>query len=259
MKLEGRIAVVTAAGSGMGRASSVLFAAEGAHVVVVDVNEQAAAETVAIIEKQGGKASYQVRDASSVEDLKALFDQVEEEFGVLHVLYNHVGIPGAAGMEITEEDWERSIDLNMKSAFFGAQYALPLLKKAEGKASVIFTSSTTGIVGSPYSPLYSMTKGGVLMLGRALAVHAAPFGVRANVICPGPIDTPMLPVFFGRKGTPGESGMTEELAGFIGSSVPLGRPGQPEEIASAALFLASDDSSFVTGVVLPVDGGFTAK
>jgi NAD(P)-dependent dehydrogenase (short-subunit alcohol dehydrogenase family) len=259
MKLKDRVAVITAAGSGMGRASAVLFAAEGAHVVVVDVNEVAANETASMIRESGGKASVQVRDASSAEDLNALFDEVDEQFGVLHVLYNHVGIPGAAGMVVNEEEWARSIELNMKSAFFGAQYALPLLERANGKGSVIFTSSTTGIVGSPYSPLYSMTKGGVLMLGKALAVHAAARGVRSNVICPGPIDTPMLPVFFGRPGTPGESGMSEELQGFISAAVPMGRAGKPEEIAAAALFLACDDSSFVTGVALPVDGGFTAK
>lgn len=259
MKLEGRIAVITAAGSGMGRASALLFASEGAHVVVVDVNEQAAAQTVASIEEQGGRASLQVRDASSVADLEELFVEVDRQFGVLHVLYNHVGIPGAAGMSITEAEWAKSIDLNMKSAFFGAQFALPLLERANGKGSVIFTASTTGLVGSPYSPLYSMTKGGVVMLGKALAVHAATRGVRSNVICPGPIDTPMLPIFFGRPGTAGESGLTDELQQFIANAVPMARAGRPEEIAAAALFLASDDSSFVTGVALPVDGGFTAK
>lgn len=259
MKLDGRIAVITAAGSGMGRASALLFAREGAHVVVVDINEAAASETVALIREEGGNASLQVRDAGSVEDMRALFEEVDKEFGVLHVLYSHVGIPGAAGMSISEDDWKLSTDLNMKSAFFGAQFALPLLERAEGKGSVIFTASTTGLVGSPYSPLYSMAKGGVVMLGKALAVHAATRGVRSNVICPGPIDTPMLPVFFGRPGTPGESGMNDELQGFISTAVPMGRAGKPEEIATAALFLASDDSSFVTGVALPVDGGFTAK
>lgn len=259
MKLDGRIAVITAAGSGMGRASAELFAAEGATVIAVDINEAAVTTTVDRITSAGGHAHAITCDASDVQDLKKPFDFVEREYGVLHVLYNHVGTPGAAGMEISEEQWTLAVDLNMKSAFFGAQYALPLLRKAGGKGSVIFTSSTTGLVGSPYSPLYSTTKGGVVMLGRALAVHAAKDGIRANVICPGPIDTPMLPEFFGRKGTPGESGMNDELAGFIAAAVPMGRAGSPGEIASVALFLASDDSSFVTGVAIPVDGGFTAK
>ncbi|MBY4213562.1 SDR family oxidoreductase [Rhodococcus fascians] len=243
----------------MGRASARLFAREGAHVVVVDLNETAANETSELIAQDGGKSSVFACDASDLEQIRALFDKVETDHGALHVLYSHLGIPGAAGMEVTEAEWDRSIDLNMKSAFFSAQYALPLLRKAEGKGSVIFTASTTGLVGSPYSPLYSTTKGGVVMLAKALAVHVAKDGIRANVICPGPIDTPMLPEFFGRPGTVGESGLDDELKGFISTAVPLGRAGTADEIASAALFLASDDSSFITGVALPVDGGFTAK
>ena len=259
MKLQDRIAVVTAAGSGMGRASAVLFAAEGATVVAVDIDASAASATAKEIEQAGGSARAVQCDASSSTELRDLFAEIDREFGVLHVLYNHVGTPGAAGMDITDEQWQAAVDINMKSAFFGAQYALPLLRRAGGHGSVIFTASTTGLVGSPYSPLYSTTKGAVVMLAKALAVHAAKDGIRSNVLCPGPIDTPMLPLFFGRPGTPGESGMNAELAGFISAAVPMGRAGTAEEVARAALFLASDDSSFITGVALPVDGGFTAK
>lgn len=259
-RLEGRIAMITGSGSGMGRASALTFAAEGAHVLVVDLNGDAAEATAEEIRQDGGQASGYRCDVSDVASMHQLFDEVERDHGLLHVLYSHVGIPGAAGVDgVTEDDWNLSIDVNMKSAFFSAQLALPLLRKADGKGSIIFTASTTGIVGSPFSPLYSMAKGGVVNFGRALAVHTATQGVRVNVICPGPIDTPMLPIFFGRPGTRGETHLDDELQGFIANAVPMQRPGTPDEIATAALFFASDDSSFVTGAVLPVDGGFTAR
>jgi NAD(P)-dependent dehydrogenase (short-subunit alcohol dehydrogenase family) len=259
MKLAGRIAVVTGAGSGMAHATSVLFAAEGATVVAVDIDQAAADRTVSEIRADGGSAVCHRCDVSDVDQLRDLFAMVERDYGILHVLYNHVGMPGAAGMDLLEKEWQEAIDVNLKSAFFGTQLGLPLLRRAAGQASVIFTASTTGLVGSPYSPVYSAAKGGVVLLAKAFALHVAKEGVRANVICPGPIDTPMLPLFFGRPGTPGESALTQELAGFIATAVPMGRAGRPEEIARAALFLASDDSSFITGVALPVDGGFTAR
>lgn len=258
-KLEGRIALVTGAGSGMGRASALAFAREGAHVVVDDVRLDAAEETVRLVEDAGGSARASGADATDLGQMKDLVDEIGAEHGRLHVLYSHVGAPGAAGMALDEDAWNESVEINMKTGFFAASYALPLLKQADGKGSVIFTASATGLVGSPYSPLYSMAKGGVVMLAKALAVHVAADGVRANAICPGPIDTPMLPRFFGRAGTSGESGLDDELRGFLAGSVPMGRAGTAEEIASVALFLASDDSSFVTGVALPVDGGVTAR
>jgi NAD(P)-dependent dehydrogenase (short-subunit alcohol dehydrogenase family) len=257
MKLKGRVALITAAGSGMGRASAELFASEGAHSIVVDRDLEAAERTVRAITDAGGQASAEQTDVSKVDELEALLRRVERDHGVLHVLFNHAGIPGAAGVEMTEAEWQLSVDVNMKSAFFATSFALPLLRKADGHGSVIFTASTTGLVGSPYSPLYSMTKGGVIMFMKGFALMVAKDGIRANAICPGPIETPMLPLFFGR--TPTEGGVDDEVRGFIAQAVPVGRPGQPSEIATAALFLASDDSSFVTGVALPVDGGYTAR
>jgi NAD(P)-dependent dehydrogenase (short-subunit alcohol dehydrogenase family) len=257
MKLQGRVALITAAGSGMGRASAELFASEGAHSIVVDRDPEAAERTVKAITDAGGSASAEQTDVSKVDELESLFARVQRDHGVLHVLFNHAGIPGAAGIEMTEAEWQLSVDVNMKSAFFATSFALPLLRKADGHGSVIFTASTTGLVGSPYSPLYSMTKGGVIMFMKGFALMVAKDGIRANAICPGPIETPMLPLFFGR--TPTEGGVDNEVRGFIAQAVPVGRPGQPSEIATAALFLASDDSSFVTGVALPVDGGYTAR
>jgi len=255
MKLRDRVALVTAAGSGMGRASACRFAEEGAHVIVTDINEESAGETVALIAAKGGSAEAHRLDVTDLSAITSLMEVIDRSHGVLHVLYNHAGIPGAAGLDMPEADWDRSVAVNMKGAFFATAKALPLLRRAEGKGSVIFTSSVTGIVGSPFSPLYSMAKGGIVLFMRSLALHVAPDGIRANAICPGPIDTPMFPQFFGRE--PGAD-VTELMKGFM-TAIPLGRRGTPEEIANAALFLASDDSSFITGVALPVDGGYLAR
>jgi NAD(P)-dependent dehydrogenase (short-subunit alcohol dehydrogenase family) len=257
--LTDRVAVVTAAGSGMGRASAKLFAAEGATVVVVDLSQDAATAVAGEIEQAGGKAIAQTCDVSDTAQLKAVFDLVEKEFGVLHVLFNHAGIPGSAGLEdVSEQDWHHAIDVNMKSAWFGTAYGLPLLKKAEGKGSLIYTASTSGLVGSTMSPLYAMAKGGIVNFARGVALYAAADGVRANVICPGPIDTPMLPQFFGRTEEQ-RATAAQRMPEFMAAAVPMGRAGDPTEIASAALFLASDASSFITGVPLPVDGGYVAR
>ncbi len=176
---------------------------------------------------------------------------------MLHVLYNHAGIPGPGGMDVPEDEWEFAVNVNLKSAFYATSFGLPLLQKAEGKGSIIFTSSISGLVGSSLSPHYSMTKGGIVVFMKSIAIRHAKEGIRANAICPGPTDTPMLPLFFGRA--PGSANVDEEVRGFIAQAVPMGRPGRPTELASAALFLACDDSSFITGVALPVDGGYIAR
>jgi NAD(P)-dependent dehydrogenase (short-subunit alcohol dehydrogenase family) len=257
MKLENRIAVVTAGGSGMGRESCLLFAAEGATVVVVDLNLEAAEATVGMIEAAGGAGLALKCDVSSVEQLRSTFDEVERRFGVLHVLFNHAGVPGPGGLDVPEDEWERSVNINLKSAFYATSFGMPLLQKAGGKGSIIYTSSISGLVGSALSPHYSMTKGGIVVFMKSVAVRYAKDGVRSNAICPGPIETPMLPQFFGRA--PGSENVDDEIRGFVAAAVPMGRPGQTTEIASAALFLACDDSSFITGVALPVDGGLVAR
>ncbi len=254
MRLRDRVALVTAGGSGMGRAGSRRFAQEGAHVIVTDLDESAAKETATLIEADGGSAEAHQLDVRDLGQITSLFQEVERTHGVLHVLYNHAGIPGAAGLDVTSEEFDFAVDINLKGAFFVAQAAVDLLKRAEGKGSIIFTASISGIVGSPFSPLYSMTKGGIVLLMKSLALALAP-DIRCNAICPGPVDTPMLPQFFGRE--PGAN-VADLMQGFL-SVVPLGRPSQPEEIANAALFLACDESSFVTGVPLPVDGGYIAR
>jgi NAD(P)-dependent dehydrogenase (short-subunit alcohol dehydrogenase family) len=254
MLLKDKVALITAGASGMGRSGAEAFAREGAHVIVVDMNETAAKETVAGIEAEGGSAAYAVVDVRDLGALKELADSVTKEHGKLHVLYNNVGIPGAAGLGLTEEEWDFGLEINARASFFLSGYLEEALKAAQG-ASVIFTSSTSGLVGSPYSPMYSFTKGGVIALVRSMALAFAADGIRVNAIAPGSVETPGLPGFF-RIDDPEE--IERRKAAFF-ATIPLGRASQPEEIAQVALFLASDMSSYVTGVTIPVDGGITAK
>ncbi|MGV1047009.1 MAG: SDR family NAD(P)-dependent oxidoreductase [Solirubrobacterales bacterium] len=254
-RLEGRIALITAAGSGMGRASAIRFAEEGAHVIVADLDQSKAEAVVGEIAAAGGAAESATCDVSDVDQIRGLIDRVEREHGILHVLFNHAGIPGKAGLEMSEADFQLAVDVNLRGAFFATSFAEPLLRKASGTASIIYTASTSGVVGSPFSPLYSMTKGGIVVFMRAVAVRLGPAGIRSNAICPAMIDTPMLSQFFGRE----EGADIDDLKGKFMESVPLSRSAKPEEMASVAAFLASDDASWVTGVALPVDGGLLAK
>jgi len=253
-RLEGRIALITAAGSGMGRAGALRFAAEGAHVIVSDLDEAAARSVTDEITSAGGTATARRLDVSDLEALRAEFEWIESEFGILHVLYNHAGIPGASGLEVTPEQYEKAMDINLRSAFFATQYAVPLLKKAAPHASIIFTSSTSGVVGSPFSPLYSLAKGGITVFMKAVAKRLGPEGIRSNAILPAMIETPMLSEFFGRDA----GADIESLKADFAKKVPLARAGSPDEVAAAAAFLASDDASWVTGTALALDGGLLA-
>ncbi len=254
MRLDGRVAVITAGGSGMGRAGARRFAAEGAHVVVTDVSAEAAERVAAEIGADGGRAEARTLDVADQAASRELFDAVGEAHGRIDVLYNHAGVPGVSGLDVDEAAWRFATDINLKGAFDAAAHALPWLRLGTGP-SIVFTASVSGIVGSPLSPLYSMTKGGIVTLMKSLALRLGPEGIRVNAICPGPIDTPMLPQFFGRDTSEG----VDDLVDTFTATLALGRPGRPEEIAAAAAFLASDDASFITGVALPVDGGYLAR
>jgi NAD(P)-dependent dehydrogenase (short-subunit alcohol dehydrogenase family) len=254
MEFVDKVAVVTAGGSGIGRATSLRFAEEGATVVVIDIDGEAAGETVAAVEAAGGAASGHAVDCSSSAALKTLFAELEERHGHLDVLFNHVGVPNPHGIAtIEDEDFDRAVDLNLRSGFFATRYALPMLQRSTC-ASIVFTASTAGVVASMTSPLYSMTKHGVVGLVHSLSQVLAADGIRVNAVCPGPVRTPMLPGFMGKG--PEE---TDWVAEHYGSDNALKRVAEPEEIAEAVLFLASERSSYITGVPLPVDAGFLAK
>jgi NAD(P)-dependent dehydrogenase (short-subunit alcohol dehydrogenase family) len=254
-RLQGRVAAVIGGGSGMGRAISLRLAEEGADVHVADLSGDAAEVVAAEARAAGGQASGHPLDATDNDALRGFFAGIDRDHGRLHVLHNQVGMPGAGGLDVSEADFQRAVDVNVRTAFYGATLGWELVRKADRKGSVTFTASTAALVGSPFSPLYSLTKGALTAFTRALALVGGPDGIRVNIICPGPVDTPMLPTFFGRE--PGAD-IADLMAGFI-ASVPLGRPATPAEIAGVIAFLASDDAGFVTGATIPIDGGLTAR
>ena len=248
-RFEGRVAAVTAGGSGMGRAAALRLAAEGAHVCVVDIDEAAATATAAAARDAGGEAEPYRCDVSSVEQLRGLFRAMEERHGILHVLFNNAGIPGAAGVEVSEEEWEWAVGINLKSAYFASSLAVPLLERAAGHAAIVFNASTGGEVGSDGAPLYGMTKGGVTLLMKSLALTLAPKGIRVNAVSAGPIKT------MAGKGIPG----FDQISGSWARRAPLGWDVEdPTPVGNAVAFLLSDLSSGITGELVHVDGGFHA-
>ncbi|MGC9667596.1 SDR family NAD(P)-dependent oxidoreductase [Planosporangium sp. 12N6] len=252
-RFEGRVVLVIGGGSGMGRAAARRMAAEGGTVWVGDLNRASAEKVATEIEEAGGKAVGVGIDAADVDALRALYARIDAEHGVLHAVHYQVGIPGPSGLEMGEEDWQRVMDVNMKSAYYSATLAFDLLEKANGAGSLTLTSTAAAIIGSPRSPIYSMTKGALPPLARSLALLGGKRGIRVNVVAPGMVETPMLSSFF-----PGsEDRDPAELMANFRNTVPLGRGAQPEEIGNVIAFLNSDDASYVTGVTIPVDGGAT--
>jgi NAD(P)-dependent dehydrogenase (short-subunit alcohol dehydrogenase family) len=259
MRLANKIGIVTAAASGMGRAGALRFAKEGAAVGVADIDQAGVEKVVGEITAAGGRALALAGDLRQDEFARDIVRQTARAFGGLDFVWNHVGHPGPAAIEgIDMKDFELALDLNLRTVLVTTEAAIPELR-ARGGGALLFTASTSGLVGSQFSPVYSMAKFGVVGFVRALAKRLAPDNIRVNAICPGPIDTPMLRVFVARpdqQRTAGED--KEELVRLRGSQNPMGRTGRPEEIANAALFLISDEASFVSGAALPVDGAATA-
>ena len=246
MRLQQKVAIITGAGSGIGRATAILFAQEGARVVVADINASSGSETVTQISENGGKAKFIEVDVSRELDVRDMIKTTIKEFGKLDVLFNNAGIRGPSGpiWKTSENEWNRLFDVNLKAIFYGCKYAIPVMKKNGG--SIINTSSELALVGSQEVPVYSASKGGVIALTKSLALQCASYKIRVNCICPGPTMTPLL-----------KSGWQEEELQRMAKDIPLGRLGEPLDIAYAALYLASDESAFMTGASLIVDGGAT--
>ncbi len=250
MLLNGKVAIVTGAGSGMGRAISLKFAEEGARVAVVDLNYDAACETQRII---GETQSIAIRtDVSNDQDVKKMVEEVLQTFGQIDIVVNSAGIPQVftAIEELTIESWSRILDVNLKSIFLTSKYVVPHMKERK-QGTMINIASIAGIRARPGLNAYCASKGGAIMLTKALAIELAPYQIRVNAINPGPADTPMLGRFISEK----DEEVEQEKKDIFIDSVPLGSLIQSDDIANAALFLASDQSRMVTGEILNVDGG----
>ncbi|MBI4638292.1 MAG: SDR family oxidoreductase [Candidatus Rokubacteria bacterium] len=250
MKLEDRIAIVTGAGSGIGAASALAFAREGASVLVVDVNEAAAKATVEQIELAGGRAIAAHADVTRAADNQAIVERASAAWGRLDVFLANAGVPQwPADVEnVEEEAFDRIMAVNVKGVWLGAKYALPVMKR-QGRGVFLVTASTAAIRPRPGLQTYCASKGAVVTLAKALALEVARHGVRVVSIAPVATDTPMLPAFMGKRAADAEA-----RARFV-ATVPLGRLNRPEDLAAAAVFLASDDASMITGTCVEVDGG----
>lgn len=248
---EEKVALVTGASSGIGRATALAFAAQGAKVVVADVLAEGGEETAHMIQDAGSTATFCRADVSRAQDVEAMVKAAMDAFGRLDCAFNNAGIEGemASTVECTEENWDRTIDVNLKGAWLCMKYELPQMIE-QGRGAIVNCASVAGLVGFRNLPAYCASKGGIVELTRATALEYAETGVRVNAICPGVIRTPMVDRIV--HGDP-------ELEAQFTALEPVGRMGTPEEIAQAVLYLSSDGASFVTGHSLVADGGLVAQ
>jgi NAD(P)-dependent dehydrogenase (short-subunit alcohol dehydrogenase family) len=252
-KLEGKVALVTGAGMGIGRSTAVLLAKEGARVVLADIDEQPAKETSRIIEETGGQAVFVRTDVSKSEDVEAAVSAAVETFGTVDVVHNNAALAlGATVVDTTDELWNRVLDVNLGGIYRGCKYAIPHMIQ-NGGGSIINSSSVQALRGFAGWAAYAASKGGILSLTQQVALEYAKHNIRVNCIAPGTIMTPMNEKLFEEAEDP------EALIETWNRMHPIGRFGEPEEVAEAVLFLASDASSFVTGHCLVVDGGLCVK
>jgi len=258
-RMADRFGIVTAAASGMGRAGALRFAREGAAVAVVDLDEAKAREVADAITAAGGQAFALAGNLMDEDFARGIVQETRKRFGRLDFLWAHAGHPSVSRVEgLDLREFDVAMNLNVRAAFASAIEAIPHMRE-RGFGSVLFTSSTSGVIGSPFSPLYSVAKWGLIGLARSLAKRYGPEGMRFNVVCPGTTDTPMLDVLVSRPDEEETKGRNlDELKRVRAAGNPMGRAARPEEVANAALFLLSQEASYVNGASLLVDGGKTA-
>lgn len=257
--LEGKRAIVTGAGSGVGRVSARRFAEEGACVVCADIQADTAKETVREIEEVGGTAVAVACDVSNEDDVIAMVASAVEQLGGLDIIFNNVGIPtprlGALFEDHTVEEFDRLVSVNLRGVFLGCKHAVLQFKRQGSGGVILNTGSVAGLVGWGGTP-YGATKGGVHQITRGIAVECAPFGIRANAICPAAMP---FTNFMAAGGLEVDDDALQGIADTVGAGHPLGRPITAEDCAEAAVYLVSDRAANVTGVLLPVDGGYVAR
>ncbi len=252
MRLANKVAIITGAAGGMGQAAAVLFAREGASVVVTDVNAQAGEETVKSIRDAGGKAIFVKTNVAEENEVKAMVEAAMDAFGRVDILYNNAGImPTDDGsvVDISEATWDRVLDINLKSAFLCSKYTIPHMVK-QGQGSIVNVASFVAFMGCTVpQDAYTTSKGGMLSLTKSLAVQYGRHRIRCNAICPGPIETPLLRSLW----------TSEDARNLRLDRIPLGRFGEANDIIYMALYLASDESAWTTGAWLTVDGGISSN
>ena len=250
-KLRDKVALITGAATGIGKATAKLFAQEGAKVAIVDIKDPEANETVKEIKDSGGEATFIHVDLSQMREVEDMVRKTVEKYGRIDIFFHNAGIAGPGYLDrTTEEGYNQIMAINLKAGFFGAKYAAQEMRKTGG-GCMLFTSSGSGYRPSMGSPTYSISKAGVIMLTRNLATYLARDNIRVNCLCPGPVLTPQWEAFIARN----PDTKPEQYEKAAVDWRPMKRFGTPEEMAKSALFLASDDASYITGVALPVDGG----
>ena len=254
MRLKNKVAIITGAGSGQGRAAALIFSREGARIAVSDWKPELGDETITLVKKAGGEAIFIRTDVSESADVQNLVRTTVGTYGRIDILYNNAGVGFSSPLSMSdvintpEADWDRVIAINLRSMYLTAKYGIPEMIKSGG-GSIINTASIAALIGSEAAHAYTAAKGGMVALSRALAVEFGPKNIRVNCICPGAIDTPMIAPVIDPLKMSGQPFMTS----------PIRRLGMPEDIANCALYLASDEASFVTGATLVVDGGYIAQ